>query len=521
MPQRRLLFLDANSLSAYRWQDGHLHFEESFAHDSQGQEAFAAYLPAHRKSLFYLLAEVVEEGFQSDLIPHVQGSDRTALLQRKIDQYFHGTPLSLAFTLGRETSGRRDDKILFFALTRPQFFEPWLAALRSAECQLAGVFSLPLIANTLTGLLSTKTPSQAHRFLLLTLTRGGLRQSFFETGKLRFSRLTPLVGDTPDDIAAACAVETTRIHQYLTGQRMVDRSVILPTLVLVHPSQLDSFRAHCSNSNELSFEFVDLLAEGRRLGLKTLPQDSHSEALFLHLMVRKTPSQQFAAAAERRIFRLWQTRLALNSAGLLILLACLIFSGKQLTQLYQLRDNTEQVQQQVALAGQQYTAALMTLPKMPFSSANLRTLIDRYDNLVKHTATLEPMYQRISDALQQAPRIELDRIDWKIGNNGDEVQQVPGNAAKQPAAAKNPVNKDLFVIADVYAQLPVTLKNDERTLKSIIDSFSANLSKDGKAQVRILKLPFDVESTKLLKSTEEDSAVVEVPKFSLRIVQKL
>jgi len=77
------------------------------------------------------------------------------------------------------------------------------------------------------------------------------------------------------------------------------------------------------------------------------------------------------------------------------------------------------------------------------------------------------------------------------------------------------------VVVDIYAQLPVTLKNDERTLKTIIEIFSASLTKDGKVQARILKLPFDVESTKSLRSTDDSVAVVEPPKFVLRLSQKL
>ncbi|MCX7180032.1 MAG: hypothetical protein NTX56_15140 [Proteobacteria bacterium] len=521
MPQRRILFLDANRLSAYRWADCKLLLEESFTTDTKGEEAFAAYLPAHKKSHFYLLAEVVEEGFQADVIPHVQGSDRKALLRRKVDQYFYGTPLNLSVTLGRETTGRRDDKVLFFALTRPEYFEPWLAALRTAQCQLAGVYSVPLVANSFVNSFSRKAQGLPQHFLLVTLTCGGLRQSFFDDGRLRFSRLTPLPGNSTDEIATACAVESTRIHQYLIGQRLMERGAALTTLVLVHPEQTESFRAHCVNSNDLNFEFIDLVAESGKFGLKSIPTDSHGEALLMHVLVRKTPSQQFAEAGERRLYRMWQTRLLLNSGAMVIFLSCLIFSGKQLIQLYQLRESTDQVQQQTEVAGQQYAAALKTLPKMPFSSNSLRALIERYDTLVKHTVTLEPTYQRISEALQQESRVELDRIDWKVSNNAGEAAPAPDSVAKQPAAAKIVVSGELFVIADIYAQLPVALKNDERTLKNIIDKFSGELSKDGKVQIRILKLPFDVESTKSLKSTDEESAIVEVPKFSLRMVQKL
>jgi len=521
MPQRRLLFLDANMLSAYRWQDGNLYSEGSFALDSKGQEAFAAYLPEHKKSLFYLLAEVVEEGFQTDVIPHVQGSDRSALLKRKVDQYFFGTSLSMAFTLGRETEGRRDDKILFYALTRPDFFESWLQALRTAECQLTGVYSVSLIANTLVGLLSSKTPRESDRFLLISLSRGGLRQSFFEHGKLRFSRLTPMLNDSADEIADACALESTRIHQYLIGQRLIERGAVLPALVLTHPSQMQNFRARCPDSNELHFEFIDLVAEGHRLKLKTMPQDSRSEALFMHLVARKTPSQQFAQASERRLFRMWQTKLVLNSMSLVIFLSCIIFSGRQLIHTFQLGENTNEVKQQTQAIGQRYEAELKNLPQMPFSSSALRALIDGYDNLVKRSATLDPMYQRISEALQQSARVELNRLDWKVSRDAEGGGASAGVPGKSPLPAVGSGKGDLFVVVDIYAQLPVTLKNDERTLKTIIEIFSASLTKDGKVQARILKLPFDVESTKSLRSTDDSVAVVEPPKFVLRLSQKL
>lgn len=521
MPQRRLFYLDANQLSAYQWQSGKLTPEGNFTSESQGLESFATYLTTHRQSLFYVLADVVEEGFQPDVIPHVQGRDRDALLKRKNDQFFHGSPLNLAIPLGRETGGRRDDKILFVALTKTQLFEPWLDAMRAAECQLVGVYSLPLIAHTFAAAYARRNRDHPPQFLLVTMTRAGLRQTFFDNGKLRFSRLTPLTNDTLDERITACSVESARIYQYLLGYRLIERGVPLLTLVLTHPAQTTGFQARCRNSGELTFEFLDLTTESSRHGLKTIPADSHSDMFFLHLMARSTPSQQFAEPAERRLYRLWQTRLGLNSASAVILLSCIIFAGKQMVQFYQTRDETETIQQKAESTRLQYNAALKTLPTMPFTSNNLRSLIERYDTLVRQTPSIEPTYRRISEALQQAQRIELDRIDWSLSHTPDEAPQGLDGPSKQPAAAKTGLTSDMFVVADVYAQLPVALKNDERTLKSIIDGFNNSLTKDGKVQVRTLKLPFDVESTKTLRSNDEAAAVVEVPKFAIRIIQKL
>ena len=520
MPQRRLFYLDANRLSAYHWNSGRLTAEGEFPADSHGLDEFAAYLKLHRQSLMYLLVDVVEEGFQPDVIPHVQGRDRTALLKRKNDQYFHSAPLNLAIPLGRETTGRRDDKMLFTALTKTQMFEPWLEALRDGECQLVGVYSLPLIANTFARAHVKKNRDHRAQFLVMTLTRAGLRQTFFDSGQLRFSRLTPLPNHDLNDVITACSVESARIYQYLIGYRLLDRGSPLLTLMFTHPSQTASFRERCRDSNDVHFDFLDLTAESGRYGLKTVPPDSHCETLFLHLMVRNTPSQQFAAAPERRLFRLWQTRLGLNSASMVIIASCVIFGGRQLVQFYQTSEDAQQIQQQAEMVGVQYTAALKSLPAMPFTTGNLRALIDRYDTLLKQTPTLEPMFRRISEALQQAQRVELDRIDWRLGNNPEEAPAAADGSGKPPPPPKANTG-EAYVIADVFALLPAALKNDERTLKSIIDTFNASLTKDGKAQVRILKLPFDVESTKTLRSSDESSTTVEVPKFSVRIVQKL
>ena len=67
-----------------------------------GHAAFAAYLRRHRSSVFHLLADFAEEGFQYEVIPFVRGGDRTALVHRKLNQFFYGSTLATALSLGRE-----------------------------------------------------------------------------------------------------------------------------------------------------------------------------------------------------------------------------------------------------------------------------------------------------------------------------------------------------------------------------------------------------------------------------------
>jgi len=500
MPSRRALFIDAQRLTAYRWQSGELCREGQFASDILGLESFAQYLVRQRQSHFYLLAEVVDEAYRQDDIPFVRGRDRQALLTRKLGQYFTGTALSLVLSLGRESSGRRDEKMLFAALTRPQHLEPWLAALRGNEAQLVGIYSLPLLA----GVLVPERATMSGPALVVTLTSGGLRQTFFINGGLRFSRLLPLPSANLEQCAITCAGEAARSYHYLVGQRLIARGTPLTTRVLAHPEDIAGFRSQCFDCAELRFEFIDLLTESRKHGLKTLPYDSHSEALFLHLMVSKPPSVQFSPQRDRRYFQLWRGRFMLNAGGIMILLGCLLFAGKQVYECQQLDSEIGKIRMQNDNDRQGYAATLKALPPLPTSIDRLVSLIARYDDLEIHSATLEPMLSRISKALQGFPGIQINRIDWR---NGVSVEESMG-----PTGRVRPA-----LIADLYIHLPEGLASDHRTQLRAIQSFSTVLGKDGAADVSILRMPFDMASDKSLNNSPSHGDSME---YLLRIVEK-
>lgn len=516
MPQRRLLYLDTNHLSAFLWQGGSLREEGNFSAGDEGIATFSEYLHKHHRSNFYLLADIAEEGFQIEALPYTQGADRRALLTRKLGQYFYGSPLAAAISFGREKSGRRDEKFLFTALTRPQLFEPWLAAMRTTQVQFAGVYSLPLLG---TQLLDKIQPPRT-QCLLITLTRGGVRQSYFENGQIRFSRLTPLSASGAVEAAAACAAEAAKIHQYLLGQRLVSRGTPLPVITLAHPAHTGAFLDLCRNTEDLQFQIVDLHALGHTCGLKSLPLDSRSEALFLHLLAQRPPRDQFAPAADRRFFRLWQARSVLTSTGAIALLGCLLFAGKQFYEVIDLRSRTEETRAQATSEGEKYAAIQKTYPPMPTSTDTLRTVINRYDDIEKRSAPLEPLYLSISGGLQDAPRVEVERIDWLLSANPDDGAQAQDT--RRPAAAPSDKSgASMHAIAVVHGTLPAAMASDQRGQLDAINGLAAALRKDAALKVTILRLPFDIESGKSLKSGGDSALGAAQPKFAVHISRKL
>jgi hypothetical protein len=219
MTRRHVLHLDATQLVAYRWRAGNVTESARFAANADGHAAFAEFLRQRPDGLYLMLCDLADESFVSEMVPFVRGPDRSALIRRKLSQLFFGTPLACARSLGRGRTGRRDEQILFCSLTRPATLEPWLAALRSAEVALSGIHSVALASEPVLECMRL-TEGQT---LLLHVSAAGVRQSFFENGRLRFSRLTPLTALSSNDLPRACAEEARRLHPYLLSQRLITR----------------------------------------------------------------------------------------------------------------------------------------------------------------------------------------------------------------------------------------------------------------------------------------------------------
>ncbi len=520
MPQKRLLYLDANQLSAWFWHGGSLKEEGSFPQGEDGIAAFTDYLARHRHSLFYLLADLAEEGFQIEVLPYTQGADRAALLTRKLGQYFYGSPLATAVSYGRETEGRRDEKFLFTALTQPKLAEPWLAALRSAEAQLAGVYSLPLIGTAAIGKLA---PGHKH-CLLITLTRGGIRQSFYENGQLRFSRLTSMTATAPGEVAASCAAEATRIYQYLVGQRLLARGVPLTIVALAHPAQSHAFVEQWQRSSELPLTLLDLHAASKALGLKTPPKDSRSDALFLHVLAQRPPREQFAQPAERRFYRLWQVRDWLVKGGALVLLGCLLFAGREMADLLKMRSASETMIQQAEADHARYQAIQKTYPPLPASPDNLRAVVGRFEDLEKRSAPLEPLYLAVSRALGEVPRVDIERLQWQVSANPDEGLQASADPRKPPAGSGQGAAQSgtgLYQTAVIHGLLPSSMASDQRAQLETVNAFVAALRKDAALRVTVVRMPFDIESGKSLKSAKESEQTLVQLKFVVQLSRKL
>lgn len=491
---RHLLYLDASGLSCWYWQARALTPGPSFQPDEAGYTEFANWLEDNKGGYFTLLADCVEEGFQVETTPYVVGADRQALIARKQNQFFYGSPYAAAISLGRERSGRRDERILFAALTRPGLLEPWMERLRAADVVLTSITSPALL---LGHAMRHQVRANA-RLLVVTRTPAGLRQTLFEDGNLRFSRLATTAESHTTAWGASIPFEVQKTYQYLVTQRALARGTQVVVAVIVHPSDLAAVRSACVDSDSLHYLLLDSGERAATIGLLTQPSDSDSLPLLLHTAATHGSKIQFAPARDRMAWR-WaiaqRITLACGMAGLAI---GLVLAGKAVFDTRMLRQSVEDTLLEAQSNELRYERLLATMPKLPVSLDALQAGISGLERIDALASGPADAMVRLSRALDRHPTVTVKRIEWSLA--AEQLDQAYRAASTTPAAtpANTAAARDVVTLeATLPADTPLSQREAVLAINEIIES----LRREGASDASIVRLPFEYTSDRTLRSS--------------------
>lgn len=502
MITRRLLYLNTHNLAAYAWRKGRLVAEGVFEANDDSLNRFSNYLSECSSSHFYLLANVAEEGHVLETIPFLQGSDRKSLIARKIGQHFLGSSLAAATSLGYEKTVRKNEKLLIHALTNPAYFEPWLRRLHLAGAPLAGIYTVAQLC----GVLLKKLAYGKGRCLLLTRQDHSIRETYLIDGATIFSRMVPLADSSIAGIANSLASEAGKLQQYLIGQRLVGRNETLPVFIVSHPQGIHTIEKALPQHNQLQFVLLDSHQAAHALKLNTLPPDSRSEFLFLHLLAKAPPNQQLASEEHRHDFRLSQIHQALFSIGAIVLLGGLLLSAKDIYRAHVLKQELQTLISSEAELDQRYRDISATFPKTELDNETLGDLTHRYQQLKAQQHHPASAFKALSQALDRAPEIELDELSWKI-------ESPKSTSTSLPSA-----NQELTVIRGTVGASPGATT---RQILGSVEHFVALLRADTANDVKIEQAPFDITSSHTIKGGDSEDETRQPRQFSLQITRKI
>lgn len=490
MKQSLLLFLSANRLHAQLMANGKITLKHDFTDTPEEKESFASFLQ-NAVCPTYLLTDLIEEDFRHEIIPHLTGGNRTALLQRKYDQFYRGTPFHQATVLQRQTTGRRDDDVLFSALTNPSYIMPWLSIMLAGQTPLAGIYSVPQISAPL-----VKDHPSEHLLLISWEKFSGLRQTYFSKHHLQISRLTPVHAELT--FHDAVVKELARTYQYLKSLSLLPSGQVLDVRILCHTDDRKELLNKLPDDPEMRYEFADIEEVGRQLKIDDRFTDSDASQIFLHQLAASRPKTNYASAEHTRYHTLWRLRNTLNWSAGVLLLASAFWATAIVWQSG--GDETESLDIQTQRMLKEAQQITQSFPSMHAPAADLKsgTIIMR--KLHQYAPAPKTILMPLSKVLDSFAQIELNSLGWQAN-------------ATEPVASNT--------LADVPAQV-ITLKgelrgfdNDYRAALSYLDRFQLELGARG-YQVTALSKPLDVSPGGSLadkRETNENELT-----FSLKLV---
>ncbi len=449
MAERYLLHLDSAGLRAARVHRGQVGLAEHFA-AADGPPALAAWLRGHPQARCTLLVDLPDETYQLDTLPLVGPRDRRQLIARRQAQLGLDTPYITHQSLGRsaetQAGGASQEKILFAALNRPAALQTWLSVFEQGQRPLDGVH----LASHLAAALAPRLPDLPPPALLVWTSPSGLRVSCLDGGRLRFSRLTPASSLAGLGLWPACHDEARRTHQYLVGQRAIDRNQTTPVYVLAHPQDHAALRSACPDSSELRFQAVDLPALARRCGLQSPIKDSDSLPLLLHTASRSRQLPQLTPAALRRPRQRLDASTLLGALAASVLAVSLVVSAHNLLEARRLREQADAALGE-SLAEEARARSLQeSTPRLPLPADVLQADLARLTSLQAFSTGLSSFLHRLAAALDTLPGVELSALEWSLSPDAPQTHAIAIVELRLPAGPKARPDLARHVIATLH-----------------------------------------------------------------------
>ena len=366
---KHLLYLTNSRLVSIITQGKRISARREFAVSGAGATEFERHLASLAEVPTHLFTDLTEEDFRLDTVPHVGARDRDAILGRKLQQIFRNTPYRHAVMQGREPEGRRDDRVIYTAVTNPEVLRPWVEAIERHKVPLGGIYSAAVFSSVL---LEELDLVFAHT-LLVTFTPGeSMRQTYFRDNEIKFSRLTPVDLAEGQTLGTMIAEETTRTWQYLDSLRHFGADDRLEVCVVVHASDRPAVQPELRDFAQIQYRVIDIEQASMKLGLKPAPLDSTAEEIMVHLFLMRPSANHFASPELRRYATVRRARIALNQASIVALAAGIAWGGYNFSRVFQTTEAEGQVSRQVSELNREYDEITRSMPSFGVGGSAMR-----------------------------------------------------------------------------------------------------------------------------------------------------
>jgi hypothetical protein len=520
---RRALLISSDKLAVYHWVNDNLGSSYLFDASSEGFEYFGHYLDEVLNDPVYILVDTAGEEYRLDTIPHVFGADRKAIIKRKQDRMFRGTPYLYAEVQGREKEGRRDDNIMFSAVTNPDTIQPWLEILEEHKVPVASVVSIPLLPQDIAGLI----PDMSSNALIFSLqSMSGLRQSFYRDKLLKFSRLVKVPRYGTEPYVPIITEEMVKVRRYISSIHMVDRDKPLDIYFFGNQELLDELGKTHINASMVRYHLLDVDVLGKSCGFIEQIKTPFSDKYFVYQLLKHKSKNYYALNKETRYFQMRKINKTLQIASLLFMLTGFVWGGLNVIEGFTYRQQFISDAKKADFYNARYEVAQERISALPVDPADLKVVVDTIGTLKTYKSEPVDMFKLISKGMDIFPEIQISKIHWAANiNPNHKLGAVESNSISDEGSQGVLGFSNISDAETGYIYYQIALINgyldkfdgDYRKALITIDQFAASLRRQNSVHdVSVVSLPLDISSEASLQgSTKINSSN---SNFSVRVV---
>ncbi|PPC86052.1 MAG: hypothetical protein CTY37_06780 [Methylotenera sp.] len=524
--KKLILCANNSSLTAGIWHGNKLQSYAVFNNIDQDYTAFSEYLAKQPDTNIYLIVDAVEEDYKLESLPHTAGRARREIIERKLNQFNRNSTFRAAHFINRSADKRKDDNFLFVALSSADSLQGWLDVIQANQSPLVGVYLLPMMSQVMVRQMKLMAP----HILLCEQLPSGFRQTYMHNGRLRMSRLVPMVDIKPNQLAYFYLVEIEKTRLYLMSQRLINGETPLQMILPALDNSHHEIAKSISQDQGLECKTVDILAYAKNINLAESLIKPHPELLHMQLLANGNVPDNLAPLAYSKIHSLNNIcrNLYIATAAIAILGVGLAgfyaWQGRQ--QHNQLELIAAQTQQQQRL----YDEVAKNFPSTPIPSAELKVATDLAQAIQANNQTPAQFMQILSAACENMPEVTLNRMRWMLSPTAEVADDTAGNTGIQNNQTYN--NQSIVnPNADATKLIQVGFLNaeikgfagDYRAALNTVSQFVATLKANPAVEaVTILQEPVNVSSLANLQGSTTDETAAERPPamFKLKIVLK-
>ena len=523
MAGQRILVISGAGLTVYRRHRRTLSEPFAFGSHDEGHAQFARYIERHPHDVTRVIADVVEEEFREETVPHVPVWERRTLMRARADRAFRDARYVHSTRLGRKPDGRRDDRVLFSAITRTEVLDPWIDTMVRHGVPLAGIYSPAL----LTEAMSKAIGADGENVLVVSFqSGGGLRQTWLRRRRLRLSRLAALPEVDDGRYGSHVLEEIHRTRRYLGSLRTAEDEPRLDVRVLSHGEPLDALRGALGSApgdeQDARCIPVDLAAAAHRLGMRRWGGEATSDRLFVHLLAWRRPPSHYASARDTRALAMLRVRSILRMASAGLVAGGCVLGGVAALEGVAIHDHARSLARQAATYEDRYREALATLPPAPAEPSELERVVAAVDTLRGRRADPVDLLALIGDALAGFPNVRVEGIAWRLSDHAEAPVGEANDGRGEPHGAGGETRRHpgtLFQIAHVSARIEPFDGDYRAAIDTVRRLAHALAGPAGVEHVRVLTLPLDLSPERTLTGDTETSA--EAAAFEVRVALRV